>query len=56
MAKINANEIKQSDIRWLALALAPAIEEFFKDEENQKAYEEWKHDRARKVQQANSEA
>ena len=56
MAKINANEIKQSDIRWLALALAPAIEKFFENEENQMAYEEWKHDRARKVQQANPEA
>lgn len=56
MAKINANEIKQSDIRWLALALAPAIEKFFENEENQKAYEEWRNERARKVQQANSEA
>lgn len=56
MAKINANEIKQSDIRYLALALAPAIEEFFKDEENQKAYEEWRNERARKVQQATKKA
>lgn len=40
--KIIQKNIPDSEIMWLGMALAPAIEKFFSDTTNMEAYEEWK--------------
>lgn len=45
MANINESSIQQSDIRWLGMAIASAVEEYFSDEKNLEEYERWRRER-----------